>query len=37
VVIAARSNDIGDLRPMMSRVLDVVPTAERGSVVVVKA
>jgi len=37
VVIAARSNDIGDLRPMMSRVLDVIPSAEGGRVIVVKA
>lgn len=36
VVLAARSNRLDDLRPLMPGVLEILPTAERRAVTVVK-
>jgi hypothetical protein len=35
VVIAARGNRLEDLRPLIPRVLSILPTAPRGNVTVV--
>jgi hypothetical protein len=36
VVLAARSNRLEDLRPLITRLLEVLPTAERRAVMVVR-
>ena len=37
IIMAAASNDIDDLRPLMPRVLSAIATATSGDVVVVRA
>ena len=37
VVLVARSNSIDDLRPLAPRLLEVLPTARRGLVTLVRA
>jgi uncharacterized protein DUF5615 len=37
VVLAARSNRLDDLRPLVSRLLEILPTVERRAVTVVRA
>jgi hypothetical protein len=36
VVLAARSNRLDDLRPLVPQLLEILPTAKRGAVTVVK-
>jgi hypothetical protein len=37
MVLAARSNRLDDLRPLVPRLLEILPTAERRAVTVVRA